>query len=197
MGLYEKDERSRNWLRKILFGESNLELGSESNWISIIQGEVTGNLLVSNLDSLVTLLGTRYDPLMHGSGDLILGIEEWWIEKSTLQRQIDTILNHKRANRIKGIILGRFVGVGEYSYPIWGKDITAADLIEGRVRLRGGMPMAQLMDFGHPVEGTWLQQKFPQLMKPQTFLSLPNCIECKLSVESGGASLKFLETIAG
>lgn len=197
MGLYEKDERSITWLRKILFGESNLEIGSESNWNPIIPGEVTGKLIVSNLDSLVTLLGTRYDPLMHGAGDLILGIEEWWIEKSTLQRQIDTILNHKRSNRIKGIILGRFVGVGEYSYPIWGKDITAADLIEGRVRLRGGMPMAQLSDFGHPTEGTWLEQKIPKLKKPQTFLALPNGIESKLTVESAGASLKFLETIAG
>ncbi len=194
--LFEKDERSRNWLRRILFGESNLEVGKEANWIPMIPGEVEGRLLASNLDSLVSLFGTRYDPLMYGLSDLILGLEEWWIEKSTLQRQIDVILNHKRANRIKAIILGRFVGVGEYSYPIWGKDITAVDLIEGRVRQRGGIPMAQLLDFGHPLEDSWLAQRIPKLKKPQTMLTLPNGVNSKLTVESGAVSLKFLESIS-
>jgi len=193
-GLFEKDERSQLWLRRMLFGESRMEIGAESNWHSIIPGEVSGQLLVSNLDSLVTVLGTRYDPLMYGSGDLILGIEEWWIEKSTLQRQIDTIMHHKRAGRIKGVILGRFVGVGEYSYPIWGKDITAPDLIAGRIRLRGGIPMAQLLDFGHPEEDSWLAQKLPKLKKPQTFLALPNGIKAKFVVEPNAAKLTFLES---
>lgn len=196
-GLFEKDEKSRTWLRRMLFGENSMEIGSDSKWNCLIPGEIEGQLLTSNLDSLVTVLGTRYDPLMHGSGDLILGIEEWWIEKSTLQRQVDTILNHKRANRIKGMVLGRFVGIGEYSYPVWGKDITAADLIEARVRLRGGMPLAQLLDFGHPEEDSWLAQRIPKLRKPQTFLALPNGIKVKFTVESSSARLTFLETVAG
>ena len=194
--LFETDERSRMWLRRVLFGENNLVIGKESNWAAMIPGEMDGKLLASNLDSLVSLFGTRFDPLMYGVGDLILGLEEWWIEKSTLQRQIDIILNHKRASRIKAIILGRFVGIGEYSYPIWGKDITAADLIEGRVRQRGGMPMAQLLDFGHPIESSWLAQRIPQLKKTQTLLTLPNMVESKLTVESGAVSLKFLESIS-
>lgn len=195
--LFENDERSLTWMRRILFGESNLAIGVEAKWNSMIQGEISGRLLVSNLDSLVTLLGTRFDPLMHGLGDLILGLEEWWVDKSTLQRQIDTILNHKRAGRIKGILLGRFVGVGESGYPVWGKGVTAADLIEGRVRLRGGMPMAQLFDFGHPLEDSWLTQRIPSLKKRYTHLALPNGVNTKMEVGNEKVSLRFLEPISG
>lgn len=194
-GLVEKDERSLEWLRKMLFGETGLSIGEESRWTSMIPGEAEGTLLVSNLDSLITVLGTRFDPIMHGSGDLILGIEEWWIDKSTLQRQVDTILNHQRAGRIKGFLLGRLVGVGEDSYPEWGKKITPQALIEGRVRIKGGIPMAELADFGHPTEESWLTERFPKLKKPESFLGLPNGIKVKFTVEEKGARLTFLEPI--
>jgi len=195
-GIIDKDQKSQDWLRRMLFGETGLEIGSEANWKSFISGQAEGKLLVSNLDSLVATLGTRFDPLMHGSGDLILGLEEWWIEKSTLQRQIDMILNHKRASRIKGIILGRFIGIGEYSYPAWGKKVTAESLIEGRVRYRGtGVPLAQLADFGHPMTQSWLEEKMPKLAKPQTFLALPNGIKVRFTVDSSSGRLQFLESI--
>jgi len=195
-GIAEKDEKSQVWLRRMLFGEIGLEIGSEANWTSYISGQAEGTLLVSNLESLIVTLGTRYDPLMHGSGDVILGLEDWWIEKSTLQRQIDMILNHKRASRIKGIIVGRFVGIGEYSYPVWGKKVTPEALIEGRIRLRGAiMPMAVLSDFGHHLEPTWLEERFPNLQKPHRFLALPNGIKVKYTVDSSSGRLQFLESI--
>lgn len=196
-GIAEKDSRSQTWLRKILFGEVGLEIGSDASWRSFISGQAEGTLLVSNLESLIVTLGTRYDPLMHGSGDLILAIEDWWVEKSTLQRQIDMILNHKRANRIKGMILGRFVGIGEYSYPAWGRKVTAESLIEGRIRLRSSsIPLAQLNDFGHQLEPNWLEEKFPKLQKPQRFLALPNGIKVRYTVDAASARLQFLESIA-
>ena len=195
-GIIDKDQKSQDWLRRMLFGETGLEIGSEANWKSFISGQAEGRLLVSNLDSLVATLGTRFDPLMHGSGDLILGLEEWWIEKSTLQRQIDMILNHKRASRIKGIILGRFIGIGEYSYPAWGKKVTAESLIEGRVRFSGaGILLAQLSDFGHSISQNWLEEKFPKLARPQTFLALPNGIKVKFTVDASSGRLQFLESI--
>ena len=195
-GIIDKDQKSQDWLRRMLFGETGLEIGSEANWKSFISGQAEGKLLVSNLDSLVATLGTRFDPLMHGSGDLILGLEEWWIEKSTLQRQIDMILNHKRASRIKGIILGRFIGIGEYSYPAWGKKVTAESLIEGRVIFSGaGILLAQLSDFGHSISQNWLEEKFPKLARPQTFLALPNGIKVKFTVDASSGRLQFLEPI--
>lgn len=196
-GLVDKDERSQLWLRRMLFGEVGMEIGSDANWKSYISGQVEGTLLVSNLDSLIATLGTRFDPLMHGSGDLILGLEEWWIEKSTLQRQIDMILNHKRSSRIKGMILGRFVGIGEYSYPVWGKKVTPEALIEGRIRFRGaGIPMATLSDFGHILEPSWLESRFPKLVKPGVFMALPNGIKVRLTIDAAGGRLQFLEPIA-
>ena len=106
------------------------------------------------------------------------------------------ILNHKRADRIKGIILGRFIGIGEYSYPAWGKKVTAESLIESRVRFRGaGIPLAQLTDFGHPMTQSWLEERMPKLAKPQTFLALPNGIKVRFIVDSSSGRLQFLESI--
>lgn len=194
-GLAQKDAKSQEWIRRMLFGETGMEIGSDANWTSMIPGEAEGTLLVSNLDSLIAVLGTRFDPIMHGSGDIILGIEEWWIDKSTLQRQVDTILNHQRAERIKGVILGRLIGIGEDSYPLWGKKISPQQLIEGRVRLRGGMPMAELDDFGHPSEDNWWTEHFPNLKKPEAFLGLPNGIKVRFVVDGASARLQFLESI--
>ena len=110
--------------------------------------------------------------------------------------QIDMILNHKRASRIKGIILGRFIGIGEYSYPAWGKKVTAESLIEGRVRFSGaGILLAQLSDFGHSISQNWLEEKFPKLARPQTFLALPNGIKVKFTVDASSGRLQFLEPI--
>lgn len=194
-GLAEKDLKSQEWIRRMLFGETGMEIGSESAWTGIITGSAKGMLLTTNLDSLIAVLGTKFDPIMHGSGDIILGIEEWWIDKSTLQRQVDTIFNHQRADRIKGFILGRLIGIGEESYPLWGKKITPQQLIEGRVRLKGAIPMAELDDFGHPPEDNWLTERFPQLKKPVSFLGLPNGVNVQFTVESGTARLLFLENI--
>jgi len=194
-GIMTWDEKTRKWLKDMLFDGDNFEIGSEANWKILISGEAQGQLLTSNLDALITTFGTKYDPLMHGTSDVILGIEEWWIDKSTLQRQVDTILNHKKSDRIKGLILGRFVGIGEQSYPEWGKKVTSHALIEGRVRVKGGIPLVVLSDFGHPSEKGWFEEKFPVFSKPDSFLSLPNGIQVKLSADSSSATLKFLEKV--
>lgn len=194
-GLAEKDLKSQEWIRRMLFGETGMEIGSEGSWTGIIPGVAKGTLLTTNLDSLIAVLGTKFDPIMHGSGDIILGIEEWWIDKSTLQRQVDTIFNHQRADRIKGFILGRLIGIDEESYPMWGKKITPQQLIEGRVRIKGAIPMAELDDFGHPPDDNWFTERFPRFKKPVTFLGLPNGVNVQFTVESGSARLQFLESI--
>ena len=192
-GLPSWDEETREWLKKILFTTQHLEIGSGLNWISHIYGKAEGRLLVSNLEGLVLLLGTRFDPLMHCNDDIILGIEEWWVDKSTLQRQVDTILNHKRANLIKGIILGRFAGVAEQSYPEWGKKVTTERLIESRVRMqKPNTPLASLYEFGHVLDKNWFQRKL--LPKKDRFISTPNGVWAQLIVDSSSANLKFMES---
>ncbi|HLB51356.1 hypothetical protein A3F07_04465 [candidate division WWE3 bacterium RIFCSPHIGHO2_12_FULL_38_15] len=192
-GLTFWDEKSLKWLKSLLFGEDSvMELGSDFYWKPLIYGEAEGRLLVSNLDSFVATLGTKFDPLMHGNDPILLGLEDWWVEKSTLQRQVDTILNHKKFSRIKAVILGRFEGIGEQTYPEWGKRVTVESLIESRVRVsRPGLPLAVFPNFGHVEEPGFLRRIFP--VKKSIFVSLPNGINAKLTVESSSANLLLLE----
>src|SRR3990167_1405315 len=192
-GLTFWDEKSLKWLKSLLFGEDSvMELGSDFYWKPLIYGEAEGRLLVSNLDSFVATLGTKFDPLMHGNDPILLGLEDWWVEKSTLQRQVDTILNHKKFSRIKAVILGRFEGIGEQTYPEWGKRVTVESLIESRVRVsRPGLPLAVFPNFSHVEEPGFLRRIFP--VKKSIFVSLPNGINAKLTVESSSANLLLLE----
>ena len=191
------DDSTREWLKKMLFGEKEMEIEGQANWKCLISGQAEGNLLISNLDSLITTFGSRFDPLMYGAKEIILGFEEWYIQKSTLQRQLDTILNHKHSDRIKGIVLGRFLGIDEQGYPKWGKSVSINDLIKTRVKIRGGIPTATLADYGHPDDYNWGRKHFPWFYKPERFLALPNGIRARLVTGTSGTSLRFLESIIG
>jgi len=193
-GLPFWDEKSLKWLKSLLFAEeSTMELGSDYTWKPLVYGEAEGRILVSNLDSFVTTLGTKFDPLMHGRDPVLLCLEEGWVQKSTLQRQIDTILNHKRFDRVKAVILGRFEETWEESYPEWGKKVTAESLVESRLRISGvGVPLVVFPNFGHVVEPGFIRRIFP--VKRSSFVSLPNGVYAKLAVESSSANLLFLES---
>src|SRR3989344_1329527 len=143
-GLYEWDEESQGVVRKMLLGEKVAGVGADKKWQAEIDGTAEGRIVASNLEGLVFSFGTRFDPLMYGTGPVILVLEELDIEKSTLQRQIDVILEHKRASRIAGVIVGRLTNIRELSYPEWGKDVTPQGLIEARVKKwgKGKIPLA-------------------------------------------------------
>ncbi len=189
------DDETRAWLKKILFETEKMKIENDANWKAIIPGVAEGRLVISNLDSLITTFGTKFDPLMYGTDDVILGIEEWWMDKSSIQRQLDTIMNHKKFGRVKGFILGRFAHVSEESYPGWGKNVTVEELVMLRLRARGSMPLATLTDFGHVREDTWMEEKFPLMRKKEAFFALPNGIKIRLTVGENN-SLEMLESIA-
>lgn len=194
-GLYEWDEESLEVMRKILFGEQVEGIGSEYKWKPAIEGVAEGRIVSSNLEGLIFSFGTRFDPLMYGEGPVILGIEELDIEKSTLQRQIDVILSHKRASRIAGIFVGRLVNIREMSYPEWGKDFTAADLIVSRVKKwgKGKIPLAFCEDFGH---AEWDYEEISEEEKVKAnhkFITIPNGIKARLEVSKDKASISYLE----
>src|SRR3989344_3342195 len=150
-GLGDWDKESQETLRKVLFGEVVEGIGVNCGWKAEINGVAEGGVGASNLETLILSFGTRFDPLMYGSGPVILAIEELDIDKSTLQRQIDVILGHKRAGRIAGVVVGRLVNIREVSYPEWGKDVTAEGLITQRVKKwgKGKVLLAFCADFGH------------------------------------------------
>jgi len=192
-GLSEWDKRSQDMMRQILFGEPVAGIGADAKWKAELPGTAVGKLLVSNLETLIFSFGTRFDPLMYGSGDVILGFEELDIDKSALQRQIDIVFNHKRAKRIAGVFVGRLVNIREVSYPEWGKKVTAEGLVVDRGK-RFGVPLAFLNDFGHPEwTGAGALVKYPFANK--RFVPIPNGIEARLTVGEKECKLDYLEPI--
>lgn len=193
-GLPDWDRESQETIRKMIFGETVEGILEKAKWQPAVTGVASGKLLFDDLETLIFSFGTRYDPIMYGSGDIILGIEELDIEKSTLQRQIDIIFNHKRASRIKGIFVGRLVNIKELSYPEWGLKLSPQEIILGRVKKKG-IPMAFCEDLGHPV---WDYGMFAGIKKHfmnRKFLSIPNGIEARLTVGEKECKLEYLEPI--
>lgn len=187
-GLSDWDSYSQEYLRKILFGEEVTGIGPQAKWKPAINGVAEGKLVACDLETLVYSFGTKFDPIMYGGGgDIILAIEELDIDKSLLQRQIDIILNHKKASRIKGMIVGRLVNIRELSYPKWGYNVTPQGLIKGRVAAIN-IPLAFCDDFGH-AEGGWMR------LVPERFISLVNGVKVRLTVEEKSAKLEYLESL--
>jgi len=195
-GLPYWDISSQEWIRKMLFGEIDKNSLAEWTWKMVIPGEASGRLLVSNLDTLITCFGNKFDPLENGNENLILGIEEYNQYKSNIQRQMDMIMNHKKSWRIKGIVLGRMTNLfKDKGYKEWEKQRNVLDVIKDRVLAVKDIPIVSFSDFGHAVRGGWLREHFPLFEKPQTFLGLPNGIRVQLNVMKKNSFLKILEPI--
>ncbi len=193
-GLSDWDDETKHLLRKAITGEALTGVPNTAHWEAMIPGTAEGMIIASNLDSLICSLGTWFDPIMSAEGDVLLALEDWNIEKSLLQRQIDSILNHRQAKKIKGFVIGRLTNIVERSYEVWGKQHTAKAIIADRVR-RFGVPLAFCSDFGHP---EWEDQSFSALKKRfcnRKFIPLPNGIRARLQVESGNCELQYLESI--
>ncbi len=184
-GLSDWDKYSQEFTRKIIFGESVFGIDNKAKWKVGVKGVAEGQILYNDLQTLIYSFGTRFDPIMYGRGEIILVLEELDLDKSTLQRQIDIVFSHKRASRIKGLVVGRLVNIGEISYPEWGRKLSPRDVVMGRVK-RLGIPVAFCEDLGHLEEG---------FFKNRRFISLPNGIKSKLTVEDKNCQLEFLENI--
>ncbi len=194
-GLPDWDKESQEMIRKFLFGEPVLGIDASSKWKAAIPGIAEGKLIACDLETLIFSFGTKYDPIMYGgSGPLILCLEELDIDKSTLQRQIDIIFNHKRASRIKGMVVGRLVNIRELSYPEWGMSFTPEGIFEERVK-KIGIPLAFCNDFGH---AEWDYPPFRDIKKyfgNRKFLTIPNCINARLTVDNKETKLEYLESV--
>lgn len=150
-GLSGLDEESQSWTRKLLFGELDKTLLLIDDGVSIREGVAKGRLLCSNLDSLVACFGTKFDPFDYGDDDLILGIEEYEQYKSDIQRQIDMIMNHKKADRIKGFILGKFRNLKfDEEYSKWYTKNETWEIISRRIAaVNKDLPVITWSNFGH------------------------------------------------
>lgn len=192
-GLYLRSLTSQKSLKLSLLGDLPSEIGPLFNWAPIKPGFVKGRLLVSNLESLNDLLGTPFDPLNIGEEDLILALEEVGEDKSVLVRWVEKLAIHSRAERIRGIILGRFTKIGEKGYPIWGKEMSVERIfikVFGQRRL----PIASLPEFGHIEENRGLLKTIKSKGREKTdFLSLPTGVKVLFKVKADSCRLVFLE----
>lgn len=174
--LKDWDLKSQEWLRSLLFGDNNLEILLESAKTSF-EGSVSGCLLVSNLDILVSMLGTKFDPIMSGDEDLILGLEETSRLTEDVRRYFGQVLSHQKASKIKAIILGRFVGIKSDDYPVWANEYSLIDIIKDQLRLWKNVPLIQWEEFGHS-----RSDLDNNIARKETFISLPNLSKCTLKV---------------
>lgn len=193
-GFREWDEDTIELTRRVIFGDQPFGIGEDAHWLSVAQGVAEGRLICSNLDTLLFSFGTWFDPLEALDEPVILAIEELDIEKSALQRMIDSLLNHRRAHRIKGIVVGRLTNITEHTYCEWGKQQPAEKLIAERVKVFG-IPLAFCQDFGHPEWEYPVSAPGESSAINRRFIPLPNAIKARLSVYERVATLEFLEPI--
>jgi muramoyltetrapeptide carboxypeptidase LdcA involved in peptidoglycan recycling len=188
--LYRRSLNTQKSLYLSLIGELPAEIGPLSGWKPIIQGFARGRLLVSNLECLVSLLGTPLDPLRMSKENLILALEEVGEDKSTISRWLSTLAIHTETQNIGGIIIGRFIKIGEEEYPVWGKEMGIKDLFLKFFGKRK-IPIASLPEFGH------VEEKMSFLSLPRRervdFLTLPSGVRVLFKVKTSSCRLRFLE----
>jgi hypothetical protein len=128
-------------------------------------------------------------------GPIILGLEEVWEDKSDVKRMLEEIILHRHFNKIKGIVLGRFIGDSEIEYPKWGKKTTWYDLFTSSFTGKD-IPLAMFPNFGHIEE----HRKAFRILRAKSqkntygenlFLALPVGAKVNLNALSDNPSLNF------
>lgn len=177
-GLSDLDDESISWTKKLLFGEIDKKDLLISDGVTIREGKGIGRLLCSNLDSLVACFGTKYDPF-DGEGGLILGIEEFEQFKSDIQRQMDMIMNHKNAGRIKGFVLGKFRNLKfDEEYSDWYVKNETWEIIAKRIAaVNKETPVMTWSNFGHIGD---------------KFIALENGVMVEMNADSDKSSLSLI-----
>jgi len=195
VGLAPHNKKTQESLRKALLGEMDLNYGPEFFTEILIPGKARGYFLPTNLETLTHLFGSKFDPLENFDGPIILGLEEVWEDKSDVRRMFEEIILHRYFNRVKGIVLGRFIGDSEIEYPKWGKKTTWHDLFISLLKDKN-IPVAEFPHFGHLEE----QRKAFKLLRvggkkdiygENIFLALPVGAKVILNAQSDNSSLIF------
>lgn len=177
-------QKSKKSLFDWLTGKAFAEIDPPNRLKAVLTGSACGRLLVSNLECLIHIQGTRFDPLTHSYEDLIIALEERNEEKGEIKRWLERLILHPKSKIIRGIILGRFVGAIETEYVDWGKNISVAEIF-AEVFSRGGIPIATGLEFGH----TEAEDRTAK----ENFSTLPVGVKVELKVEKEKCRLRFLE----
>lgn len=178
-GLAYWNRPSQEWLKRLLFGEKLGELGEELNWKGVAEGKARGRLIATNLDSLLTSMATRFDPIRAIDEEIILAFEEVAEFKSAVQRKVDAIFASPNAGLIKGLVIGRMIQPKSSDYPIWAKEKKVYEIVRDRLEtMKIDIPVAVLNDFGHQLGG-----EGGGFRKPDTFYALPSMAKVEFEVK--------------
>lgn len=195
VGLSFHNKTTQESLKRCLLGEMELNYGKEFFTKILISGKAEGYFLPTNLYTLVHLFGSKFDPLENIDESIILGLEEVWEDKSDVIRMIEKIILHRHSDKVKGIIMGRFVGDSEMEYPKWGKKTTWLDIFNSLLKDKN-IPVAEFPVFGHLKEHRKvfkiLRSRKSKSIYRDLFLSLPVGAQVILDANSENPSLKFL-----
>ena len=199
VGIASHNKFTQESLRKLLFGEMELNYGQSFFTKVLIPGKAEGHFLPTNLETLIHLFGSKFDPLENFDGPIILGLEEVWEDKSDVSRMLEGVILHKCFHKVKGIVLGRFVGDSEIEYPEWGKKTSWYDLFISLLRDKN-IPVVEFPNFGHLEE----QKKAFKILRKASnkaktiygeklFLALPVGAKAILNAVPDKSCLRFLE----
>src|SRR4030042_1819984 len=119
-GLAFHNKKTQESLKKALLGEASLIYDEKLFTKILIPGKAEGYFLPTNLEALTRIFGSKFDPLDNFDGPIILGLEEVYEDKSSLIRMMEQIVSHKNFDKVKGVVLGRFLIGKEIEYPKWG-----------------------------------------------------------------------------
>ena len=200
VSLNTHNKNSQESLKKALFGEMDLNYSQEFFGKILISGKAEGYFLPTNMETLTHLFGSKFDPLENFDGPIILGLEEVWEDKSDVKRRMEEIIFHHHFDRVKGIVIGRFIGNSEVEYPQWGKKTTWPELFTSLIKDKN-IPLVEFPNFGHVEEHRKLfkilrSKKSKNIYTENLFLSLPVGAKVILDANSEKPSLKFLEQAA-
>jgi muramoyltetrapeptide carboxypeptidase len=166
-----EDDRQRLW--DLIAGELPAPLVAEHDASVLHGGMVEGTLVVSNLEVLRTLVGTRHMPSLEGG---ILAIEEIGERPYRLDRALTQLVDSGALRGIRGIAVGSLRGCVE---PEGGgsKGWSALEVVEDRLG-RLGVPVVVGFGFGHD---------------PTRNAALPFGVPARLDADGG--ALEILEPV--
>lgn len=184
-GVFALSKKSVSNLKEILFeGKSRGVSGFEI--VRPVKNEVTGRLMAANLHTLITCLGTSFDPLAKTEDKVILALEETAEEKSLSRRFIQSMGFHEWAKNIAAFALGRFTYMTSNDYPKWLRGKTMKDIFLEVTEERMRVPIVKANSWGHYVE---------KGDNKESFMTLGNGIISRLYVRNGVVKLEYLEEI--
>lgn len=199
VGLASHNKFTQESLRRFLLGEMELNYGPSFFTKILISGKAEGYFLPTNLETLTHLFGSKFDPLENFDGPIILALEEVWEDKSDVIRMFEEIILHRCFDKVKGVVLGRFVGDSEIEYPEWGKKTSWYDLFVSLLKDKN-IPVAEFPNFGHLEEQKKAfkilrkaSNKLKTIYGEKLFLALPVGARAVLNAVPDKPCLKFLE----